>query len=167
MRDVFAEHHVMSHLRERPGMYLGRKSISNFRYLILGYEVAYGEARKIGESEIPSPFQPELTLFMEWLSWKYRILFSLEWCGMLLLLHDCDEETAFEEFWKEWDEFCLLDETEIKNDFLDERGYIIHHPDKLWDDFRERHYSDNPDETEEIWQNKLDEKLETYLKHNR
>lgn len=167
MKDIFAEHEIMSRLRERPCLYLGKKSISNFKFLILGYDSAYEEIRKNTEPNKPSLFWPELSLFMQWLAWKYRIHFSLDWRGMLLLLHDCDEEVAFDAFWKEWDEFCLIDESVIKNNFMDENGKVIHLPDKLWKDFWERHHSDDPDEAQEIWQAQLSEKLDVYIKHPR
>ncbi len=75
MKDVFAKHYIMSHLRERPALYLRKKSISDFSLLILGYELAYMEIRNAAELYESTPFQPELSLFMQWLSWKYRIHF--------------------------------------------------------------------------------------------
>ncbi len=160
MRDVFAEHWLMSDLRDRPQLYFGQKrAISLFSTYLAGYGAAYVELQKKGQWDGPDWDQPELGIFTGWLAQKYKIRMSLDWCGMLLLLHDCDEVAAFDAFWKEWDEFCQLDETVMKNDFLDEKGDFISYPDKYWTE-----HDANPDKN---WQRLLNKKLKKYIKKYR
>ena len=96
MKDVNA---ILSQIKVRPLLYLGELSITRLHSLMQGY--AWGVEDCTGTDTISST-----TYQFTWhLTHKYRILESINWCGILLSLKNNNEEEALSLFWEEWDEF--------------------------------------------------------------
>ena len=90
---------IISIIRVRPAMYLGKCSITLLHSLLVGYAWAMEDCT--GLDNISPPLW-QLTCH---LSHKYRILDSLDWRGLLLLIKNGNEEEALSLFWEEWDDF--------------------------------------------------------------
>lgn len=90
---------LLDHVRTRPEMYFGVRSITGFWNMYSGERTA---AWFYGESD--SNLVPREGFF-GWLKNKYPDSLGLDWKTVLLELCDKDESKAFDRFWFEWDEF--------------------------------------------------------------
>lgn len=95
---------VLEKIKAKPGMYLGRPSVSDLFIFLVGYEFARSELGvELTEKEIEfyDQFQP-------WLQKKLGVTGAISWAKMILL--SChDEKTGFEYFFKLLDEFLQRD----------------------------------------------------------
>ncbi|MEH2075917.1 MAG: hypothetical protein V7K57_16225 [Nostoc sp.] len=88
-------------VRLRPGLYLGRKSLTGLQALLLGYNIA------VVEHNIPESEQLNCELedkFDEWLREKYHIGNAIGW--YLFIINQTESEVeAFHRLFELWDEF--------------------------------------------------------------
>ncbi|WP_445629556.1 hypothetical protein [Nostoc sp. DSM 114167] len=88
-------------VRSRPGLYLGRKSLTALQALLLGYKQA------VVEHNIPEVEQLNCDLedkFDEWLRKNYHMGNAIGW--YLFIINETESEVeAFHRFFELWDEF--------------------------------------------------------------
>lgn len=91
---------VLEKIKARPGMYLGRPSVSDLFMFLVGYEFARSESG-IDLSEQEEQFYEA---FQPWLQKKLSVTTTASWAK--LILHSCSgEETGFYAFFDLLDEF--------------------------------------------------------------
>jgi len=99
---------ILEKIRFKPGMYIGRASVSDLFMFLVGYKTA---RRELGIK--PSVEEMEFTEhFHDWLQQRYKVRTSNSWANIILLFTR-DEKDAFEQFFK------LLDEFKQRNKSLD------------------------------------------------
>ncbi|MGF1674047.1 MAG: hypothetical protein ACFCUV_10240 [Rivularia sp. (in: cyanobacteria)] len=99
---------ILAKIREKPGMYIGRQSVSDLFMFLVGYECRNSELG-IDDTEEEDDFYGE---FQPWLQKKLGITTVSSWSKMIMLY--CHSEKAgFEKF------FSLLDEFKQRNRDLD------------------------------------------------
>mgnify|MGYP001061105861 CR=1 FL=1 len=86
---------LLSKIKERPEMYIGRSSISCLKAFIDGW--FYRDHTTIIDSELIDGFQ-------SWIEQKYNINTSHSWCD-IILFHSQDESKALKRFFEEFDEW--------------------------------------------------------------
>ncbi len=91
---------VLEKIRNSPGMYLGRPSVSDLFLFLVGYEFARSELGiELNEAE-----QKFFNEFQPWLQKKMNVPTVTSWAKLIML--SChDEETGFEQFFKLLDQF--------------------------------------------------------------
>lgn len=90
---------LLEKIKERPGMYLGRESITALFYFIEGYKYALMDAGIAADNELQ-----EFRQFQPWLQKRVHITISASWAG-IILLQSVDERDAFRNFFVFFDEF--------------------------------------------------------------
>ena len=91
---------VVEKIRLRPGMYLGRPSVSDLFMFLVGYEFSRSEL-KIDMTEEEEKFYDK---FQPWLQKKFGVTTVTSWAKLIML--SChDEKAGFEYFFKLLDEF--------------------------------------------------------------
>jgi hypothetical protein len=87
---------LMSKIRARPGMYIGRPSVTRLMFILYGYDHALWEA---------GPGRTDLVLgeFRDWIQQRFHST-TVSWED-LILRNSADEADAFRRFWVLWDEF--------------------------------------------------------------
>lgn len=99
---------ILAKIREKPGMYIGRQSVSDLFMFLVGYECRNSELG-IDDTEEEDDFYGE---FQPWLQKKLGITTVSSWSKMIMLY--CHSEKAgFEKF------FSLLDEFKQRNKVKD------------------------------------------------
>ena len=88
---------LINEIRKRPGLYLGKKSISLFGAFIHGYE----ECLRENEMTRDIRLHPD---FYEFVLEKYPTTLSIGWVG-IILGQSSSEEEAFDKFFELYDEF--------------------------------------------------------------
>lgn len=88
---------LLARIKRRPGTYLGCRSISLLRVFLLGWATARGF--DVEDTDVLNGFQ-------DWVAERYWIQSSYGWAD-ILLFHAEDERAAFEEFWRQFDEYLL------------------------------------------------------------
>jgi hypothetical protein len=97
---------VLEKIKVRPGMFLGRPSVSDLFMFIVGYEFARSELG-VEPTEAEQEFYDE---FQPWLQDKLGIQTVTSWAKLIML--SCHDESAgFEYFFKLLDEFSHRDES--------------------------------------------------------
>lgn len=91
---------LMRDLRNRPAIYLGRRSLTCLLSFLDG--VSYACARSDDSPE------GELMRFQEWLRQKYNI-HTTQGIERIVRFHSIDDRDAFDLFWVLYDEFRSLD----------------------------------------------------------
>ncbi len=99
-------HEVLQKIKEKPGMYIGRPSISDLFMFIVGYEFARGEL-DIDLNEWEEDFHENFHDFVEK---KYNLHTSNSW-AKIIMLYCHDEKTGFERFFKVLEEFERRDKS--------------------------------------------------------
>ena len=95
-------------LRVRTVMYIGELSITRFGAYIRGFfHAVYLREPGLIHSKC------YLHEFTKVLAKKYTIKAMLGWSDILLQVSNNNDEAALELFWKEWDEFCKLQDLEV------------------------------------------------------
>ena len=100
---------ILEKIKTKPGMYLGRPSVSDLFMFLVGYECARSEL-DIELDRAEEDFQGE---FQPWLQKKMGITTVSSWAKMIML-YCHDEKAGFESFFK------LLDEFKQRNKSLNE-----------------------------------------------
>ncbi|MEH2083543.1 MAG: hypothetical protein V7K89_27280 [Nostoc sp.] len=95
--DIYNE--IISSIKKRPGMYLGRSSITRLDMLLRGYSLA---RREVG---VP-PTEPEREFegFQSWIEDKYRIKSGQSW-AKIILFYSVDEHEALQKFFELFEEY--------------------------------------------------------------
>ena len=90
---------LIQRIKQRPGMYLGRCSITRLRMLLMGYGMARGElGLPITEQE------KEFGGFQDWIQERYKITSTQGW-ESIILFASIDEREAFDKFFKLFEQF--------------------------------------------------------------
>ncbi len=91
---------ILEKIKARPGMYIGRPSVSDLFMFLVGYKTA---RRELGielteeEEDFCGEFQP-------WLQKKFKISTQSSWAKMIMLYFH-EEKQGFDYFFKLLDEF--------------------------------------------------------------
>ncbi|MFB2894120.1 hypothetical protein ACE1CI_14515 [Aerosakkonemataceae cyanobacterium BLCC-F50] len=99
--DVKTEYlyNLLERIKERPGMYLGKRSITRLNMLLIGYS----QARM--ELGLPRTKQEcEFDNFQEWIQERYNITSSHGW-DSIILFYSADERDALEKFFELFEKF--------------------------------------------------------------
>jgi hypothetical protein len=115
---------LLDRLRERPGLYLGVKSISRLRAFLDGYNTAF-----IDEGLSLSMGDPSFARFDEWVAQQYQQPDSVAGWNDLILWEVDDEEIAVDTFYKLLDKF-RAEESEEKFQLAEAQQHIA--SDKYW-----------------------------------
>ncbi len=99
---------ILAKIQAKPGMYIGRPSVSDLFMFLVGYECSRSEFG-IENTEEEEDFYGE---FQPWLQKKLGITTVSSWSKMIML-YCHDERAGFEKF------FNLLDEFKQRNQDLD------------------------------------------------
>jgi hypothetical protein len=91
---------ILEKIKARPGMYIGRPSVSDLFMFLVGYKTARREL-KIELTEEEEDFLGE---FQPWLQEKFGISTQSSWAKMIMLYFH-DEKQGFDYFFKLVDEF--------------------------------------------------------------
>jgi hypothetical protein len=103
---------LIHNIQKRPAMYLGRSTISNLRTFIAGYSFARRQM------QIPQTSQEqEFSNFQTWIQQKYNVAYNQTW-DQIILFFSKDENSAFEEFFKLFDEFINNDSVSQSQDSI-------------------------------------------------
>ncbi|HAT16129.1 MAG TPA: hypothetical protein DCS91_23595 [Microcoleaceae bacterium UBA11344] len=94
---------LLQRIKQRPGMYLGKCSISRLRAFLNGYEMARAE---LGLPDTEQ--QQQLDGFQEWIQERYKITSSHGW-DSIILFFSADERDALDNFFKLLEEFLNRD----------------------------------------------------------
>ena len=99
---------LLQRIKQRPGMYLGKCSITRLRAFLDGYETARAE---LGFPDTEQ--QQQLDGFQEWIQERYQITSTHGW-DSIILFFSVDEKDALDKFFKLLEEF--LYQAEIVED---------------------------------------------------
>jgi hypothetical protein len=105
---------VLQKIKAKPGMYIGRASVSDLFHFLVGYEFARGEL-DIEPTEWEDDFHEN---FQPWVQRKYHVSTSNSWAKIIMLFCH-DEKAGFEQFFKLLDEFNCRDKS-LDSDWFDE-----------------------------------------------
>jgi len=97
---------ILAKIRSKPGMYLGKPSISDLFMFLVGYKIA---RRELGIE----PTEKEIEFYSEFhgfLETKYNLKTSNSW-AKIVMLYCHDEKEGFEKFFQLLDEFEQLSKT--------------------------------------------------------
>ncbi len=97
---------ILPKIQARPGMYLGKPSVSDLYMFIVGYKTArreLGIEPNEGENYFYGEFQP-------WLQQRFNLQSVNSW-AKIIMLYSVDEREGFEYFFKLLDEFLLRDKS--------------------------------------------------------
>lgn len=103
---------ILQKIKTKPGMYIGRTSVSDLFHFLVGFKTAL---RELGveatkeEMDFYREFQP-------WIQKKYHVSTSNSW-AKIIMLHCGSEQEGFNTFYR------LLDEFQNRNKSLD--GYEL------------------------------------------
>lgn len=105
---------VLQKIQPKPGMYIGKASVSDLFHFLVGYEFARGEL-DIEPTEWENDFHEN---FQPWVQKKYHVSTSNSW-AKIIMLHCATEKEGFEVFYKLVDEFTKRDQNLDKLDKTD------------------------------------------------
>jgi hypothetical protein len=91
---------ILQKIKAKPGMYIGRASVSDLFMFLVGYKTALREL-KIESTQEEMDFYRE---FQPWLQQKYHVSTSNSWAN-IIMLYCVNEKEGFESFFKLLDEF--------------------------------------------------------------
>ena len=81
---------LLARIKQRPGMYLGKVSLTRLKMLLMGYGMSRGElGLQLTEQE------KQFAKFQQWIQTKYQINSSQGWESIILSQVD-DEKLAFD-----------------------------------------------------------------------
>jgi len=90
---------LLQRIKQRPGMYLGKCSITRLRAFLDGYGMARAEL------DVPrSQQEHDLNGFQEWIQERYQITSTHGW-DSIILFFSVDEKDALDKFFKLLEEF--------------------------------------------------------------
>ncbi len=90
---------LLERIKKRPGMYLGKKSITHLRILLIGYDLARSD---LG---LPKTEQEqEFNGFQDWIQQKFNDESTQSWASIILFNSE-DESKALDRFFELLEEF--------------------------------------------------------------
>ncbi|MEH2281949.1 MAG: hypothetical protein V7K90_11580 [Nostoc sp.] len=95
--DIYKE--ILGAIKKRPGMYLGRSSITRLDMLLRGYSLA---RREVGVP--PTESEREFEGFQSWVEEKYGIHSGQSW-SKIILFYSVDEPEALQKFFELFEEY--------------------------------------------------------------
>ena len=107
---------IIEKIKARPGMYIGKPSVSDLFMFLAGYKTARRELG-IEPSEQENEFYGE---FQPWLQKRFNLQSVNSW-AKIIMLYSVDEREGFEYFFKLLDEFCQRDKS-LKVDEVEAKG---------------------------------------------
>ncbi|MEG3840311.1 hypothetical protein [Microcoleus sp. herbarium14] len=110
---------IIQKIKARPGMYIGKHSVSDLFVFLAGYKTARRELG-IESSEQENEFFGE---FQPWLQRRFKVLSVNSW-AKIIMLYSVDEREGFEYFFKLLDEFWQRDKT-LKVDEVEAKGETV------------------------------------------
>ena len=102
---------LLARIKQRPGMYLGKVSLTRLKMLLIGYSMSRGElGLQLTQQE------KQLAQFQQWIQTKYQINSAQGWETIILSQVE-DEKLAFDLFFELFEQFNLeffpLDKTAV------------------------------------------------------
>jgi hypothetical protein len=92
---------LLSRIKQRPGMYLGKVSLTRLKMLLMGYSMSRGElGLQLTQQE------KQFAKFQQWIQTKYQVNSSQGWETIILSQVE-DEKLAFDLFFELFEEFNL------------------------------------------------------------
>ncbi|MEH2027242.1 hypothetical protein [Nostoc sp.] len=95
--DIYNE--ILSNIKKRPGMYLGRSSITRLDMVLRGYSLARKEV-----GVLPAEPEREFEGFQSWIEGKYGINSGQSW-SKIILFYSVDEHEALQKFFELFEEY--------------------------------------------------------------
>lgn len=92
-------HQMLQRIKQRPGMYLGKCSISRLRSFLDGYRLARQDLALPATEE-----ETEFNDFQEWIQERFEIKSYYGW-NDIILLNSADERDAFNKFFELFEKF--------------------------------------------------------------
>ncbi|MFM8008734.1 MAG: hypothetical protein ACKO86_28285 [Dolichospermum sp.] len=90
---------LLTKIKQRPGMYLGKVSITRLKILLMGYSMSRGElGLQLTQQE------KQFSQFQKWIQGKYQINSAEGWETIILSQVE-DEKLAFDLFFQLWEQF--------------------------------------------------------------
>ncbi|MFM5888348.1 MAG: hypothetical protein ACKPFD_14685 [Dolichospermum sp.] len=90
---------LLTKIKQRPGMYLGKVSITRLKMLLMGYSMSRGElGLQLTQQE------KQFSQFQKWIQGKYQINSAEGWETIILSQVE-DEKLAFDLFFQLWEQF--------------------------------------------------------------
>ncbi len=90
---------LLARIKQRPGMYLGKVSITRLKMLLMGYSMSRGELGLQLTQE-----EKQFAQFQKWIQAKYQINSSEGWESIILSQVN-DEKLAFDLFFELFEQF--------------------------------------------------------------
>lgn len=102
---------LLARIKQRPGMYLGKVSLTRLKMLLMGYSMSRGElGLQLTQQE------KQFAQFQQWIQTKYQINSAQGWETIILSQVE-DEKLAFDLFFELFEQFNLeslqLDKTAV------------------------------------------------------
>lgn len=94
-------YNLLVRVKQRPGMYLGKVSITRLKMLLMGYSMSRGE---LGLELTPQ--EKQFARFQQWVQEKYQINSPQGWENIILSQVE-DEKLAFDLFFELFEQFNL------------------------------------------------------------
>jgi hypothetical protein len=111
---------VLQKIRPRPGMYIGKPSVSHLFHFLTGYEFARGEL-DIEPTEWEDDFHEN---FQPWLQKRYHVSTSNSW-AKIIMLYCGSEKEGLDSFYKLLEEFTNRDKSLDEEDKIPSRLKLI------------------------------------------
>ncbi len=90
---------LLQRIKERPGMYLGRRSLTRLSMLLMGYSLARQElGLPLTEQE------KKFGGFQEWIQSRFKITSSQGW-DSIIVFYSADERDALDNFFRLFEQF--------------------------------------------------------------
>jgi hypothetical protein len=94
-------YNLLARIKQRPGMYLGKVSLTRLKMLLMGYGMSRGELGLQLTQE-----EKQFAQFQQWIQRKYQINSSEGWESIILSQVE-DEKLAFDLFFELFEQFNL------------------------------------------------------------
>ena len=92
---------LLARIKQRPGMYLGKVSLTRLKMLLMGYGMSRGELGLQLTQE-----EKQFAQFQQWIQRKYQINSSEGWESIILSQVE-DEKLAFDLFFELFEQFNI------------------------------------------------------------
>jgi hypothetical protein len=113
---------ILTKIKARPGLYIGRPSVSDLFMFLVGYKTAKRELG-IKPTEEEVRFYQDFPQFVEN---KYHLHTSNSW-AKIIMLYCPDEKKGFELFFQLLEEFQQVSDQEIHADKVEEKETAFKH----------------------------------------
>ena len=94
-------YNLLARIKQRPGMYLGKVSLTRLKMLLMGYSMSRGELGLQLTQE-----EKQFAQFQQWIQRKYQINSSEGWESIILSQVE-DEDLAFDLFFELFEQFNI------------------------------------------------------------